>query len=105
MEINIGACIRFLRPGEKYNHADESLGYDSLIWLDTTTKPTLEELEVVWLEVELVEREAQKRGAYRTEADPLYAEWQALLAAGHSDAEARHQEWLAKRAEIAARFP
>ncbi|PKN20876.1 MAG: hypothetical protein CVU71_03605 [Deltaproteobacteria bacterium HGW-Deltaproteobacteria-6] len=46
----------------------------------------------------------RKRQAYKTEADPLYIEWKALLAAEDADAEARHQEWIAKRAEIKARF-
>jgi hypothetical protein len=45
-----------------------------------------------------------KRNAYKTEADPLYAEWQALLAIDHEDADLRHKEWLAKREEIKARF-
>jgi len=48
--------------------------------------------------------EEQKRKAYQSEADPLWREWQVLLAAGHSDAELRHQEWIAKRAEIQGRF-
>lgn len=46
----------------------------------------------------------QKRQAYRIESDHLYAEWQVLLSLEHPDAENRRLEWLAKRAEIAARF-
>jgi len=44
----------------------------------------------------------QRRNAYKAEADPIYAEWQALLSVEHADAESRRLEWLAKRAEIAA---
>lgn len=44
-----------------------------------------------------------KRLAYKAETDPLYMEWQALLAAAHPDAKTRKAEWLAKREEIKAR--
>lgn len=103
--MDILACILKLYPdwqGVVWGNAYEGIRPHEL---ETRPIPSIAELEAVWPEVELVEREAQKRGAYRTEADPLYAEWQALLAAGHPDAEVRNQEWLAKRAEIAARFP
>lgn len=46
----------------------------------------------------------QKRHAYQSEADPLWREWQVLLSLEHPEAENRRLEWLAKRAEIAARF-
>jgi hypothetical protein len=46
----------------------------------------------------------QKRQAYKAEADPLYAEWQALSGREHADAQTRKAEWLAKVAEIEARF-
>jgi len=55
-------------------------------------------------EYEVEQIPIEKRLAYKTEADPIYAEWQALLSVEHIDAEARRLEWLAKRAEIAARF-
>jgi len=51
-----------------------------------------------------VDASEQKRQAYKAEADPIHKEYKALLDLEHPDAEIRHQEWLAKRAEIAARF-
>ena len=71
---------------------------------ETRKTPTLKELEAVWPEVQAEMLTERKRQAYKTEADPLYAEWQALLSAGHEDAEARRQEWIAKREEIKSRF-
>jgi hypothetical protein len=47
---------------------------------------------------------SQKRQAYKSEADLLWLEYQALLDAGHPDAEMRRLEWLTKRAEIKLRF-
>ena len=72
--------------------------------LETRPIPTMIELEAVWPEVQAEMLIEQKRQAYKAEADPLYAEWQALLAAGHEDAETRRLEWVAKREEIQARF-
>jgi hypothetical protein len=46
----------------------------------------------------------QKRAAYKAEADSIFVEYQALLAAADADAETRRLEWLTKRAEILARF-
>lgn len=67
------------------------------------TKTVLQKME------EQIQTEAQqiiinKRFAYKSEADQLYIEWQVLLAKSHPDAEARRLEWIAKRAEIQARF-
>lgn len=39
----------------------------------------------------------QRQSAYQTEADPLFFKWQA--------GEGTEAEWLAKRAEIAERYP
>ena len=39
----------------------------------------------------------QKQSDYQTESDPLFFKWQA--------GEATEEEWLAKRAEIRARYP
>jgi hypothetical protein len=102
--MNILACILKLCPDWKGVIWGNS--YDGIKphELETRPIPALEELEAVWPEVQAEMLTEQKRQAYKTEADPLYAEWQALLFSGHEDAEARRQEWIAKRAEIAARF-
>lgn len=76
---------------------------------------TEDQIEVKWVSDEewaviqeankpVIPIEEQKRKAYQSEADPLWREWQVLLAANHEDAELRRQEWLAKRAEIQARY-
>lgn len=68
-------------------------------------KVTDAEWEEIWgANKPVIPIEERKRQAYKTEADPLYLEWQALLAAAHADADAKRLEWLAKRAEIQARF-
>lgn len=53
---------------------------------------------------ELEQKPILERNAYKSEADPIYIEWQALLATEHPEAEARRLEWMAKRAEIKSRF-
>ena len=53
---------------------------------------------------EIDQKPIRERAAYKAEADPIYIEWQALLATEHPEAETRHTEWLAKRAEIKERF-
>jgi hypothetical protein len=71
---------------------------------ETRPTPTLAELEAVWPEVEAELILEKKRSAYKVEADPLFLEYQALLATEHEDAESKRQEWLAKREEIKTRF-
>lgn len=53
---------------------------------------------------ELEQKPILERAAYKSEADPIYIEWQALLATEHPEAETRRLEWLAKRSEIKKRF-
>ena len=97
-------CILKIYPDWMGSVANDS--YDEIRPHESETRPTptLQELEAVWPEVQAEILTEQKRQAYKTEADPLYAEWQALLSAGHEDAEARRQEWIAKREEIKSRF-
>ena len=45
----------------------------------------------------VAEAQANRKAAYMAESDPLFFKWQA--------GEATEEEWLAKRAEIRARFP
>ena len=75
--------------------------YDGLEWLSDDEKPSLEQVEALWTETEYlieVERVEQLRlAAYQSEADPLFFKWQA--------GEATEEEWIAKRTEIAERFP
>ena len=102
--MDIMACLQKILPdwkGVVWGNSYEGIKPNEL---ETRPIPALEELEAVWVEVQAEMLTEQKRQAYKTEADPLYAEWQALLFSGHEDAEARRQEWIAKRAEIAARF-
>jgi hypothetical protein len=60
--------------------------------------------ETLASEYEESQKVIRKRQAYKLEADPLYIEWQILLAVNHPDAATRHQEWLDKRSEIDLRF-
>ena len=75
--------------------------YNGLDWLSDDKKPTKEDLESHWEEVqkeaELQQVETNRRNAYRNESDPLYLKWQR--------GEATEQEWLDKIEEIKERFP
>jgi hypothetical protein len=102
--MDILACLQKLLPG--WQGAVWGNSYEGIAphELETRPIPTLAELEAVWPEVQVEIIVTQKRQAYKSEADPLYIEWQILLAVNHPDAATRHQEWLDKRSEIDLRF-
>lgn len=88
----------------KYPTAEWSIqgdDYDSIEWFSKGEKPSLEELEAAWPEVEAEMANASIRGArlnaYRNTADPLFFQWQA--------GEATEAEWLAARAAVVEAFP
>jgi len=45
--MDIANILTYLRPGEIWSLDGDS--YEGLVWLDTTVKPTLQELEIAWL--------------------------------------------------------
>ena len=45
--MDIANILTSLRPGEIWSLDGDS--YKGLVWLDTTVKPTLQELEIAWL--------------------------------------------------------
>ena len=90
-------ALQSLRPG-----AEWVLRGDELEWLDKTqTQPTDAEIDAEVARLTALEpariTEANRKAAYMAESDPLFFKWQA--------GEATEEEWLAKRAEIRARFP
>jgi hypothetical protein len=48
--MNISVALAFLRPGAQWVLSGDS--YDGLEWLDDSVKPSLDELESAWPEVE-----------------------------------------------------
>ena len=76
-------------------------GYEGLEWLSDTSKPSQEELESHWDEVQKeaqIDRVRKKRAiAYRNESDPIFLKYQR--------GEATKQQWLDKIEEIKERFP
>lgn len=82
-----------------YPNAEWSLrgdDYDGLEWLDSSPKPTLEELESLWLSTQIEARtkvvEEIRQIQYQKIADPIFFKWQA----GSSTKE----EWLSERQRI-----
>jgi len=75
--------------------------YDGLTWLSDTPKPSQEELDAAWPQVQYeqqrAEIETQRRNAYTQEADPLFFSYQR--------GEATEQEWLDAIQDIKDRFP
>ena len=101
--MNIFECIKKIYPdwsGIGWGTAYEGIKPHEL---ETRPIPTLAELKAVWPEVQAEIITERKRSAYKAEADPIFVEWQALLAAGHEDAEGTKLKWLAKREEIGGR--
>ena len=75
---------------------------DDLEWLDTEqTQPTEAEIAAEVARLTALEpnriADANRKSAYKQEADPLFFKWHA--------GEATEAEWKAKRDEIKARFP
>jgi len=75
--------------------------YEGLDWKSDSPKPTQAELDALWPQTQLQAQNAfvdrQRKEAYTAEADPLFFKVQR--------GEATQEEWLAKIAEIKARFP
>jgi len=75
--------------------------YDTIDWRDESPKPTRAELDALLPATQLAFAQKavdhQRRTAYLAESDPLYFKWQR--------GEATEADWLAKIAEIRARFP
>lgn len=44
--MDIAKCLRIIRPGEQWSLDGDT--YDGLVWHDTTTKPTIAEIELIW---------------------------------------------------------
>jgi hypothetical protein len=120
-EVNMDANILVQLLAQRINGNNFWLSGLEVIWLDVNGLPDKNSIyntpencaiiadvvanyDTLAAAYEVSQVTVRKRLAYKAEADPLYAEWQALLTANHEDAEARRVEWLAKRAEIKARF-
>lgn len=98
--MNIAQILMHIRPLARW--ALSGNDYEGLEWLDDEQpKPTEQELADAWPRVEALERNAfaerKRAGAYAQEADPLFFYWQS--------GEGTKAAWLAKRAEIRAKFP
>ena len=89
----------------RYQAAEWSLdgkSYSGLIWLsEDIEKPTLEELQLHWEDVQIeVATEAirnQRLAAYREESDPIFFDYQR--------GEATEEEWLDAIQDIKDRYP
>lgn len=77
--------------------------YSGLTWLSETPKPTKAALEKQWADVEyaseLTKVSELRRAAYTLESDPLAFKYQ------ETELPEDKQAWLAKKAEIQARYP
>jgi len=97
--------IRFLVPGAQcavygeVSNADEYVA--QVTWLDDRPQPTWEAIQTARPAAEAAEANAiartNRHQAFVAEADPLYFAWQR--------GEATEEDWLAKCAEIRARYP
>jgi hypothetical protein len=97
--INYALIIDSLYPSCNFVLVGNS--YDGLTWLSDTPKPTQEELDAAWPQVQYeqqrAEIETQRRNAYTQEADPLFFSYQR--------GEATEQDWLDAVESIRTRFP
>lgn len=50
MMIDVAKCLEKLRPGEQWSLDGDT--YEGLVWHDSTTKPTREEIDAAWAVVQ-----------------------------------------------------
>jgi hypothetical protein len=91
--------LRGKYPGARWSLSGND--YDTLEWYDDTPKPSQEELDAAWPQVQYEQQraaiETQRRNAYTQEADPLFFSYQR--------GEATEQDWLDAVESIKARYP
>ena len=77
--------------------------YDGLTWLEDSPQPSKAELDGAWPQVQKdranAAAQAARAAAYRAEADPLF------FASERPGEGVTRADWLAKVADIRARFP
>lgn len=99
--MNIPDILGMNYPGSEWTL--EGSEYAGLNWLSDTPKPTKAALEKQWpgvqYQTELNAVAEQRRTAYQLESDPLAFKYQETELAEDKAA------WLAKKAEIQARYP
>lgn len=99
--MDIQLILKTNYPGTQWVLAGDE--YAGLEWLDETPKPTKAALEKQWPAVEYQAQldavSEQRRAAYVIESDPLAFKYQETELAEDKAA------WLAKKAEIQARYP
>jgi hypothetical protein len=86
-------------PGAQWSLNGET--YAGLDWLDNSPKPTQEELDAAWPQVQrdlqVKQIESQRKVAYTTESDPLFFKYQR--------GDATEQEWLDAVEAVQTKYP
>ena len=97
--IDYAAVLTANYPGAQWSLQGND--YDTLVMHDDTPKPSQEELDAAWPQVQYQQQraaiETQRRNAYTQEADPLFFSYQR--------GEVTEQEWLDAVDSIRARYP
>jgi hypothetical protein len=75
--------------------------YDTLVWESDTPKPTQEELDAMWSEVQYENQcaivDQQRLIAYEKQSDPIFFKWQR--------GDATEQEWLDAVQAVKDQYP
>ena len=76
--MDIAMILTKRYPGSEWTLSGDN--YSGLTWISDTTKPTAEELQAEWAQVEYEtaceQVEADRQVAYRLSADPIFFEFQ-----------------------------
>ena len=102
MDINI-AIDRLGLNANRYKLTQSVPPHSIVEWNGPDPQPTESEMQSAWDAyqaeggAEKIEAREKRAAAYRTEADPLFFQYQA--------GEVTKEEWLAKREEIRTRYP
>lgn len=99
MSVDYPAVLNANYPGTQWTMDGDN--YDGLNWLDASPKPTQDELDAAWPQVDYDNQCAAVEQArlldYEQTSDPLYFKWQR--------GDATEAEWLAAVAKVKADNP
>ena len=92
MDITLILTINY--PGTEWSLRGDD--YSGLEWFDESPKPSLEELEALWVSTQITVQTANveqvRQAEYQKTADPLFFKWQA--------GEIEKTDWLSERERI-----
>lgn len=101
--MNIPAILDLIRPGEQWViHGND---YDKLTWLDSTPKPTIEELESGQCRLDALAYRGKRGAEYPSIGDQLDALWKVIAHGGFDELPGDAKIMLDKIIDVKMKYP